>query len=345
MTASAAGSSRKTLRSLWRRAPLWRFALIVASLLTVLFVLFPPKPHTKQTPNISAQASYMSPRPVSHNETVQSAFPITPPAVQPTLPPASSALQSPESTSVQLPKSSSSVAASSSASLNESGTGLDPALLGRSYSGSVQVNGFELPLPEGNWFLIANTNYNTPTVSGAIYFFGRLRDRHLIGAITAAAIRARSSSDTVQNIVNKSAGCGERYYLFMADSNKDQSACWYVSNFFAPGWSRWADGAVKLDDTDRTAGKALAAKGIDFPQDFISVQFVRTESWGLLHTKYLFSPEIAGIKSNTAPTFADSDWSPKMIKRFPEKVAYVEKLKTWAASFWPQYQAAFAAGQ
>ncbi len=170
MTASAAGSSRKTLRSLWRRAPLWRFALIVASLLTVLFVLFPPKPHTKQTPNISAQASYMSPRPVSHNETVQSAFPITPPAVQPTLPPASSALQSPESTSVQLPKSSSSVAASSSASLNESGTGLDPALLGRSYSGSVQVNGFELPLPEGNWFLIANTNYNTPTVSGAIYF-------------------------------------------------------------------------------------------------------------------------------------------------------------------------------
>jgi hypothetical protein len=86
-------------------------------------------------------------------------------------------------------------------------------------------------------------------------------------------------------------------------------------------------------------------KGVAYPLDLIAVQFVRTEKWGLLYSNYLFNPESEGIVSDAAPSFLDSDWFYKNINRFPEKVAYTEKLKTWATSFWPQYQAAFSAGQ
>ena len=90
----------------------------------------------------------------------------------------------------------------------------------------------------------------------------------------------------------------------------------------------------------------MTAKGITYPQDFVRVQFARAEVWGLLEVMYLFSPEDeAGITANTAPSFRESDWFVKNITHFPEKVAYMEKIKTWATGFWPKFQAAYAASE
>ena len=122
------------------------------------------------------------------------------------------------------------------------------------------------------------------------------------------------------------------------------AACWTIRTIYATGWSRWGDRAVKLSAIDRAAAGDMSATGITYPQDFISVQFTRTEAWGLLEVMYLFSPEVEHITSHTVLSINESDWTPANLSRYPEKVAYIDKMKAWGKAFWPQFKQAFDGG-
>ena len=93
------------------------------------------------------------------------------------------------------------------------------------------------------------------------------------------------------------------------------------------------------------AGGNLAAKGVSYPQELITVGFDQAERWGELSAGFMFSPEKDGISSNVVPTLRDSDWYKSNLQRYPEKVAYVNKLQHWATTFSPKFQAAFADGK
>jgi len=121
-------------------------------------------------------------------------------------------------------------------------------------------------------------------------------------------------------------------------------ACWTIRNVYTTPWMRWADRSLKLQSIDRAAAGAMTADGVTFPQDFVSVTFTRTEQWGLLEVMYLFSPESEGITSNTVLTVGESDWTPANTAKYPEKLAYVDKIKSWGIEFWPAFKGAFDAG-
>lgn len=121
-------------------------------------------------------------------------------------------------------------------------------------------------------------------------------------------------------------------------------ACWTIRSYYATPWLQWADRAIKLPVIDRMAAGDMSAKGVSFPQDFIALTLTRTEKWGLLEVMYLFSPEAEGISSHAALSVRETDWTPWNIGRYPEKVAYVEKLKAWGTAFWPRFKAAFDSG-
>jgi hypothetical protein len=120
-------------------------------------------------------------------------------------------------------------------------------------------------------------------------------------------------------------------------------ACWTIRTVYATPWSQWADRAVKLATLDRAAAGDMTAKGVTYPQDFLALTFTRTETWGLLEVMYLFSPDAEGLKSNSVLSLSESDWTPAHIGRYPDKVAYVEKMKAWGTTFWPRFKLAFDA--
>jgi hypothetical protein len=227
-------------------------------------------------------------------------------------------------------------------------SGLNNALIGRTYSRSLRVDGYDVPLPAGSWALLARTSVKQPSLSlaGEIIYLGSIRKRRLEGAIRITAVR---STSTPGKGFRQLKGCAtdqaESSYVMAEQAVAfGPQSCWLIQNYFTNPFQQWADRAVHLDPLIRAAAGDLAAKGVSYPQDMVMVRFTRAETWGLLEVGYMFSPEAEGITSASSISYADSDWHVGNIDRFPEKLAYIEKLKHWGAEFWPQFKAAFAGG-
>jgi hypothetical protein len=335
-----------TFKALWERAPLWRFAIMTSLLLTLLFVLFPPTGQQKDVPpeTISTQATYKSqsavndasiskaPNLPSHSATINNTLHNQP---------ATAALSQPKTAAISL-------AIPGKGDQDQNQTGLNEAMMGRVYTGSIPVSGFTLPLPEGNWAMLANSSIHYKDNSGMSYFLGKIENKRLTGMVTVYALKATPPSviDASWPMVNWS-GCSRTNALFMSKEPPDNNgldSCWYIYNFFTPNMEKWADRAVAMNSIVRAAAGDLAAKGVTYPQDFISVEFSRISNWGFLYAIYMFSTEVEGMKSSEALAYPDSDWAPNNISRFPEKEAYLEKIKQWGNMFLPRIKEAFNRG-
>ncbi|MGB7194620.1 MAG: hypothetical protein WBD81_14295 [Collimonas pratensis] len=349
-----------TFRSLWLRAPLWRFALLSALLLTILFVLYPPKPldgNQEPAAVVKNTADYLSQKtaapvlpvpktpvaavaknqtnPISGTVAVHSK-----PAVDVAAAAKTGATDVPANV---MPKTASlsMVTADTDAKSNDSG--VNNAIMGRLYSGSIQINGFKLPLPPGNWVKLATTSIKLPTSMGSGFFFGKIEHKRLVAAINGYVLKSKD---------NPGAGFVEAKACTQADPTRnfvfveevipfDNEACWLIHSYFTPPLQQWADRSVKINLIDRAAAGDLAAKGVTYPQDLVDVRFIRFTKWGGMEVHYLFSPEAEGISSNTVMAYADMDWRGNNIGRYPEKVAYIDKLKAWGTAFWPKFKAGF----
>jgi hypothetical protein len=337
-------SSFRTFKRLWSQAPLWRSAGIGAAVLTLMFILFfhaAPQPSTAT----SGQASYV--------------------------PPAAITQSSPSSTSSNAPANAASdagvTAPGQAATYNAQGNPqtANPSLATRansqtpsgqpnnasgdhSYSGSVHFDGFDVPLPAGNWVRLSNAKLESPKVAGELAVLGEIKNRRLVGVIRLSALRPITmQGDDFQSLKPCNGPAVERALHATVEDigpNGHQS-CWIIDDFFTPLlFQKWADRTAKMSAVERAAASNLAAKGVTYPQDFVRVRMTRAETWGILEVGYMFSPEIEGIKSDDAASISDSDWIPANISRFPEKTAYVNKLKEWARQFWPTFKSGFEKG-
>jgi hypothetical protein len=334
-----------------------------AVLLTLIFLLFPPtwqsenpipkmvvseQAEYRTTPEIPTGVSSIPPSGAAQNQiaaTVKdshaaatSTSNTTHPLHNQSLPPANS--NQPKTAEIAL-------ATPHDANTQPDTSGVDSALMGRTYSGSVSVIGFKLPLPPGNWVVLANSSINTPTASGTAYFIGRIEHKRLVGALRVFAAKSKDKPGAGFIALK---GCAKdnpnAHYIFIESVTPfDHEACWFIEQYYTPALQKWADRTTQVSGLDRAAAGDMAAKGVTYPQDFVLVRFGRAEKWGLVQADYLFSPESEGVSSNVALSYYEMDWHPKNIARFPEKQAYVAKLKEWGTSFWPKFQTAFAEGE
>jgi hypothetical protein len=226
----------------------------------------------------------------------------------------------------------------------EQTSGLDRALLGRTFQSTLVVNGFKVPLPPGEWAMLANgtvTGNAHPENKGVIYFLGQIVQKRLVAAMWVQAMRSPGLG-FVQN-----QNCTNPANLYVLDEPEatNHQGCRWIRSYFSADMQRWADKSAHIDQMARAAGGDLAAKGVSYPQDLVTAGFLQAEKWGELSAGYMFSPEKDGISSNSVPIFRDSDWHKSNLQRYPEKVAYINKLQQWAASFSPKFQAAFEGGK
>ncbi|MBN3723581.1 hypothetical protein G3N92_05190 [Burkholderia sp. Ac-20379] len=226
-------------------------------------------------------------------------------------------------------------------------SGLNPAFVGRTYRQSIRIDGYDLPLPAGEWAVLARGGVHSKGYVGSAYFMGRIEHKRLVGAIRIAAVHAdpTQSAPAIRSLNGCMEGNPNTNYVFVDSSDAPGLGCWLINNYYTPPWNAWADRAMRIDGLDRRAAGDLAAKGVDYPQDLMFVRFSRLESWGLLEVSYMFSPELDGIKSGSVLSAGESDWHATHIGRFPEKLAYVDKLRAWGQGFWPKFKQAFDSGK
>jgi hypothetical protein len=217
--------------------------------------------------------------------------------------------------------------------------------MGRTYHGKIQMSGFELPLPPGEWAMLASSTAHLikhPENAGMQYFLGRIERARLTGAIEVIALRSPDQSG-----FEEPGTCASPQTIYTRKEEMTafaHQACWTIHLVFTSGMQQWADKAAKMSNIYRMAGGDLSAKGVTYPQEMIAVHFFRSEPWGVLEAIYHFSPEAERIHSNTVPTIQDSDWFGDNLQKYPEKLAYTEKLKQWGETNWPPFEIAFAAG-
>lgn len=224
--------------------------------------------------------------------------------------------------------------------------GLDKSSIGKTYRDTVMINGFKVPLPEGDWAVLANlsSEYKLVSATGEILFLGRIENKSLAGAIIVHAYRGRETPGYGFPAYTHCDDSENLYAFKEAGKPFGHQSCWTVSARFTKPWLSWADSRVRLTDIVRAAAAGMEAKGVGFPQDFPRVWYSLAEKWGSLEVQYFFNPEIEGISSQTVTSARDSDWRLAHIQDYPEKLAYRDKLKSWGEGIWPKVQAAFNAG-
>ena len=351
MTEALPNNSTVTVcKSLWKRAPWWRFSIMSSLLFTLIFVLFPPALNTMdqaKEQSLPEQATY-SPVP-KEQENLPSLHPSA--VVDEQSPAISSdsrkALNQTQAQKHAKPRAAEiSLASSNDNNSSQNSSGVDIALLGRTYSGSIPINGFRLPIPPGNWAMLANSSIKTQTATGMAYYFGRIEHKRVVGIIKAFAVRSNEKPGAGFAVsACKKDNPNDHYQFIDAHIPNDHEACWFIDSYYTTPWQSWADRAINLISLDRAAAGDMAAKGVTYPQDFVGVRFERAEKWGLLEVTFMFSPDSEGIASNAALSYKEADWYVVNIVRYPEKKAYVAKLKNWGTSFWPKFQTAFAEGE
>lgn len=349
-------------KSLWARAPVWRVCVSAAALSTVVVVCFPPKWREADVipaPPLPEAVSYRSPQPavgapvstptpavtearaaVATPATVASATTRTKQAVPQNAAAATNlATRAPATAAISM--------AVPGAAAKPDISGLDGALLGRTYRQLIPVEGFNVPLPPGQWAVLANSSAHVRRASGMAYFLGRIEHKRLVGAIRLFALRSDDQPGAGFPAANGcTTGNPNLNYLYMDSVTAfDHQGCWLINNYFTPPLQQWADRAIKISALDRAAAGDLAAKGVTYPQDMVDVRFTRAETWGVLEVSYLFNPEVEGISSNTALSARESDWHAPNAPRFPAKAAYLAKMQVWGEEFWPKFQQAFGSGQ
>ncbi|MBK5417407.1 hypothetical protein [Pseudomonas sp. TH31] len=260
---------KAVFKALWARAPWWRTCLIAATLLSVAVVFFPPSMGTTNrnaSPALPEQVAYQPQR--------------SPPTL-----PSQQGRATPSTANISL--------ATSGAASSQDPSGLDRAMIGRTYSGTVRVDGYEVPLPTGQWAMLANSSIRLPKASGMIYFFGRIEKKRLIGAVRIIGLKSNESpGDGFEQANGCVTGNPDLNYVFI-ESVKPfaHQGCWSMTNIYTPPFLQWADQTVKISSLDRAAAGDMAAKGVTYPQDFMVLRFFRAEKWGCLR------PAIGSVRS------------------------------------------------
>lgn len=365
MNANIPELDRGAGKSLWTRAPLWRACLSAAVLLSVGVAFFlpnrwpadtVPSPEVPQAAPRHGLQALVPPAPAVNPATVPQVVPAAKTqALASTMPNKPSievkkTATIPATDSGEMTKAPAHVRVAPAAPRQAVGvdaSGLDSALVGRSYRQSIELEGYKVPLPPGQWAVLASISGHPNGASGVEYFLGRIEQKKLVGAIRLFAVRSDELPGTgLPAAKGCTSGNPDLDHLVLEEVTPyGHQACWLINNYYAPPLQQWEDRALRIAALDRLAGRDLAAKGVSFPQDFVDVRFSRAETWGTLEVSYLFDPELDGIESNTALSARESDWHAPNVGRFPDKVAYLAKMRDWGDGFWPKFKLAFASGE
>ena len=320
----------KTWRILWRRAPAWRMSLLAAVVCSALFFIFPPRTgHRPMPPPLGVSGTPATFTPTLPPLTVPPTGRNTPPLAGPPVAGVPQPVPSPsavtQGASLRVIASS---APNAAPAIPGTPTGEQISLMGKTFTGRLPYLGRQLPLPPGTWTVVAQV-------------FPSAHGDGSEGTALAEHVNARLVGLTVFTGTGPQARGGTGYRPFtqcqrtaltvvVVHANEEFGVqnCWTINhNTGTDAWS--AKGAHPLM---RAAAGALQVTAVAIPETLLSVYYRLADKQGFLNVLYYFNPEREGIRTRPTATWEESDWHRDYIARYPDKVAYVQRLKAWATA-------------
>lgn len=289
--------------ALWRRAPIWRGALVVSACLSALAVFDAIKP--QPAPLAGAPAAVVSQPPII------SAYQPVPALAPPLAPP-------PPSAPARQP--------------------VVPGLaFGQTFAGTVPFGGRSLPLPPGEWRVVAV--FQTPRPDGVIINMAALA-HHASGVLNGLITLVGNGLNTPSTTGFRGEGGCERsdlnYVNVVSNDDFGQQDCQTI-DFYPVAESDRPGG----DNLLRAAFGELRQGSVTLPQTLVGPLFRFADQQSVLILRVLFNPESEGISRSGKSSWADSEWNKYNITRNPAKRRYLEGLITWTRLWTPKLRMAW----
>ena len=210
--------------------------------------------------------------------------------------------------------------------------------MGKTLTGQVPVQGKFVPLPPGEWLVVAH--FPAPG-EGAVesLYLAQLNKDTLTKAVLIQSMRLGGEPGPG---FRRSAQCSRTALLYTKTiSNEDfgRQDCWTINHTVQVRSERDSPSLI------RAAIGELEARGVKYPPVMLSAFFRLADKQSFQHAIYYFNPESDGIASSPTPIWDDSDWHRNYIRQYPDKVAYANKLRGWAEGWHTQVRDAFESAQ
>ncbi len=218
-------------------------------------------------------------------------------------------------------------------------TGRDELVAGRQFESLIQPGNtkVQVPLPEGNWTLVAWENYAGEQELGGVVI--QTEGKHVSGLVDFYVPQVSKTRLYLQpykfcgrkDILH--VGKSEVYSRYSLQKTSPQD-CWGVNHWPMTFSGRIPKHLLALRDY-------VEANGLVLPNTMIAVQYRRGGKGQFFSLNYYFNPELEGIAPPQQVEWRTSDWHRDRYSRDPQKKAYIEKLIKWGAEWHAQVDRGF----
>ena len=208
-------------------------------------------------------------------------------------------------------------------------------LMGRTFSSVVPFLGRQLPLPGGVWKVVAYVHGGTGEGRSRAIFLARVTEGKLLAA--SAFIGSEPTAEPPIGYRQYSQCMRKQLVHAEVHVNDDfgLQECWTINHNDSNAWRNTQDALL------RAAMGELAISHLEVPQTMVSVHFRLADKSGYLNGVYFFNPEEEGIMTTPASVWQESEWYSGNINKYPEKSAYVQRLRLWGAMWLPKLKVTF----
>src|SRR5262245_3971882 len=228
-------------------------------------------------------------------------------------------------------------AATSTQAGTDAGADADATTLaGKTMAGNVVARGRSVPLPPGQWIVVAHVPTSGPGGVESLFLVQVRRDKLSRAVLVEAGAPAGESTAGFP----RSAQCARAGLLYaktISNEELGRQDCWTIDHDVSTGPERDASPIV------RAAIAELERRGVKYPPVLLSAFFRLADRQSFLNAVYEWNPETDGITSKPAP-WDESEWNRNHIHESPDKIAYIEKLRAWAEGWHPAVREGFQGG-
>jgi len=206
---------------------------------------------------------------------------------------------------------------------------LEVAPIGTTVSGSFELGGRLIPLPEGTFHLAARS-INESVHSGGGIYISRPQVVHVVAVQIRpprliAAVHARTALRPESHRFNWAGQpCKREDTLYRADltgSHGEDENCLLVNHMTLLGPQAqgiWKDTATWL-----------RGQNVQLPVMVITADVTRFQRSQLVAATYAFNPRMYGCNAPASRSWAESPWHKNAISEDPQRVRFVESVTAW----------------
>ncbi len=207
-------------------------------------------------------------------------------------------------------------------------TGRDELVAGRQYEGLIKAGNanVQVPLPEGNWTLVAWENYSNEQELGGVMI--QTEGKHVSGLV----IFYVPYITLTRMYLSGYKFCGRNDILHVGKSEVGSKSdfsgksspqdCWGINHWPMTFSGNVPKHLLALRDY-------VEVNGLVLPSTMIAVHYRRGGNGKFFSLNYYFNPELEGIPPPERVEWRTSDWHRDLAFRDPKKKAYLAKLIKW----------------